>query len=75
MLCARPFLVDLPWFVVMFVTIRHMRKRRECFCLMAQSIQDMHDKISNMSAIDDKTYAAYCCRSRELAEDLLSKND
>ena len=51
----------------------YVRKKENGFLFNPQSIQDMHDKISDMLAIDDKTYAAYCCRSRELAENLLSK--
>ena len=38
-----------------------------------QSIQSMRDKISQMFAIGDETYADYCCKSRKLAEELLSE--
>ena len=38
-----------------------------------QSIQSMRDKISQMLAIGDETYADYCCKSRKLAEELLSE--
>lgn len=38
-----------------------------------RSVLDMKDKMSRMLEIDDETYAAYCCQSRMLAEELLSE--
>ncbi len=37
------------------------------------SVQDMNDKISKLLSADDETYYSYCNRSRQLAEELLSK--
>ena len=51
----------------------YVREGRNGFLFDPQSIQDMRDKISQMLAVDDETYAAYCCRSRKVAEELLSE--
>lgn len=51
----------------------YVREGENGFLFNPQSIQSMWDKISQMLAIGDETYADYCCKSRKLAEELLSE--
>ena len=51
----------------------YVQEGRNGFLFDPRSIQDMRDKMSQMLAVDDETYAAYCCRSRKVAEELLSE--
>lgn len=39
------------------------------------SPQEMKDKISQLLAIDDRTYSIYCSKSRQIAEELLSEKE